>query len=418
MNQRTCCSAALAAALISSPLAAQGPGGVNAPNQQSKPYVVLISFDGFKPEYLQRIELPNFQRVMRKGVRSEGMIPVFPSKTFPNHYSIVTGMYADKHGLVGNSFWDPQRNAGYGMGDTTAVRDGSWYRGEPIWTTAEKQGMIAASFFWVASEASIGGARPTIVKNFDNSVPIVTRVDSVLAWLALPAAQRPHMITLYMSDVDNAGHGNGPLSPQVDTAAWRVDAALGRLLDGIDHLPIRDRTYVILVSDHGMSESSPRWYVALDTVIDLQGVRIADAGPNANLHVQGGVERARVLRDSINRRMRHGRAYLRADVPARLHYSADPRVGDLVVIMEDHFQIGRANRVPREGSGAHGWDPAIQAMHAIFVASGPGIPAGKTIPTFENVEVYPYLTEVLGLKPAPGIDGRKGRLAALIRAAR
>jgi len=129
--------------------------------------------------------------------------------------------------------------------------------------------------------------------------------------------------------VDNAGHRHGPLAPQVDSAAWKVDAALGRLLDGVEKLPIRDRAYVILVSDHGMSEASPRWYAALDTLIDMQGVRVADGGPNANLHVHGGAERARVLRDSINRRMRHGRAYLRGDVPPRLHYSADPRIGDL-----------------------------------------------------------------------------------------
>ena len=408
---------ALLVSLIAAPLVAQGSGGVNAPDQRGKPYVILISFDGMRAEYLRRLELPNFQRVMRSGVTSEGMIPVFPSKTFPNHFSIVTGLYSEKHGLVGNSFWDPQRNAGYGMADTTAVRDGSWYRGEPIWSTAEKQGMVAASFFWVASEAAIAGARPTYYKNYDTRVPISLRVDSVLAWLALSDDKRPHMLTLYMSDVDNAGHRYGPLSAQLDTAASRVDAALGRLLDGLERLAFRDRIYLILVADHGMSESSPRWYAALDTIIDMQGVRVADGGPNANLHVQGGVARATVLRDSINRRMRHGRAYLRADIPPRFHYSADPRIGDLVVIMEDHFQVGQASRAPREDGGAHGWDPSIPAMHAIFVASGPGIPAGKTIPTFENVDVYPYLTEVLGLRPAPGIDGRKGRLASLIKSA-
>jgi predicted AlkP superfamily pyrophosphatase or phosphodiesterase len=403
---------------IAQSVEAQGSGGVNASAHLNKPHVVLISFDGMRAEYLERLDLPNFARVMQAGVRSEGMIPVFPSKTFPNHYSIVTGLYAERHGLVGNSFWDPQRNAGYGMADSLAVRDGSWYRGEPIWTTAEKQGMVAASYFWVASEASIGGARPSMVKNYDGRVPNFRRVDSVLAWLALPAERRPHIVTLYMSDVDNAGHRHGPLSPQVDTAAWAVDSALGRLLDGIDRLPIRDRTYLILVADHGMSESSPRWYVALDTLIDLHGVRLADAGPNANLHVQGGAERARVLRDSINRRMRHGRAYARGEVPTRLHYNADPRIGDLVVIMDDHFQVGRANRAPRENGGAHGWDPGFRSMHAIFVASGPGIPAGKTIPTFENIEIYPYLTEILSLKPASGIDGRARRLAELIARSR
>jgi predicted AlkP superfamily pyrophosphatase or phosphodiesterase len=405
-------------AIAGARLDAQGTGGVNSSAQLGKPYAILISFDGMRAEYLDRLDLPNFQRVMRSGVRSVGMIPTFPSKTFPNHFAIVTGWHAGRHGLVGNSFWDPTRQAGYRMADTMAVRDPSWYRGEPIWTTAEKQGMVAASYFWPGSEAPIGGAPPTISKRYDGRVANFRRVDSVLSWLALPERSRPHMITMYFSTTDGAGHDHGPLSPQLDTAAWAVDSALGRLLDGVQRQPIRDRVYFVLVSDHGMSETSPRWYAALDTLIDLTGVRIADAGPNANLHVEGGVERARVLRDSINRRMRHGRAYLRSEVPARFHYRDDPRIGDLVVIMEDHYTIGRAKRAPQEGTATHGWDPWLPSMHAIFVASGPGIPGGTVIPSFENVEIYPWLTEVLGLRAAAGTDGKTGRLAALIRGAR
>lgn len=408
----------IALLLAATSAAAQGTGGVNAPARQNKPYVVLVSFDGIRPEYLKRIDLPNFARVMRQGVTAQGMIPTFPSKTFPNHFTLVTGLHAGNHGLVGNSFWDPARNSGYRMGDTLAVRDASWYRGEPVWTTAEKQGMVAASFFWPGSEAPIGGALPSIVKRYDGRVPNFVRVDTVLAWLSLPGRLRPHVITTYFSTVDGAGHDHGPLSPQVDSAAWAVDSALGRLLDGIERLPVKDRVYLILTSDHGMMETSPRWYAALDTLIDTTGVRMADAGPNANLHVEGGVARARVLRDSLNRRMKHGRAYLRAELPARLHYGSDPRVGDLVVIMDDYYQIGRANRPPREGGGAHGWEPSNPHMHAIFLAMGPRIPAGRTIPLFSSVEVYPYMTEVLGLRPPARLDGRKGFLAGLIRTAK
>ena len=400
---------------LSAPLGAQSRG-VNAPAHREKPYVLLISFDGFRPEYLQRLNLPNFERVWRNGVRSSGMLPVFPSKTFPNHYSIVTGMYSETHGLVGNRYWDPGRGAGYSMSDTLTVMDGSWYRGEPLWVTAEKQGMVAASFYWVASEAAIGGVRPTFTKKYDGRVPNFARVDSVLAWLALPVEHRPHLVTMYFSDTDGAAHEHGPLSPQLDSAAARADSALGRLLDGVERLPMRDGAYVIIVSDHGMSETSPRWYAALDTLIDLTGVRVVDPGPNVNLHVSGGRARARVLRDSINRRMRHGRAYLREDIPAHLHYSRDPRIGDVMVLMDDHYQVGRADRPPREGSANHGWDPvAAPAMLATFIVRGPGIPAGRVIGSFENVDIYPYVTELLGLRPTGGIDGKRGRLAALIR---
>ncbi len=404
-----------AALVIAASAHAQAP--VNAAEHRGKPYVILISFDGMKPEYLQRIELPNFQRVMQRGVRSVGMIPTFPSKTFPNHYSIVTGMRAESHGLVGNRFWDDARNEAYSMSDTLKVWDGSWYRGEPIWVTAEKQGMKAASFFWVASEAVIGGVRPSYWKKYNGRIANSSRVDTVLTWLAAPGPARPHMITMYFSDVDGAGHDHGPLSLQVDTAAKKVDAALGQLMDGIERMPLRDSVYFVLVSDHGMSESHPRWSVGLDTLIDLNDVRVGEAGALANLYVQGGRVQAAVLRDSINRRMRHGRAYLRGEIPAHLHYNKDPRAGDIVVVMDDHFQIGRVNRPPREG-GAHGWDPTYPSMHAIFVASGPKIPAGKVIPTFENIEIYPWLTEILGLRPASGIDGRRSFLADLIKNAK
>ncbi len=404
-------------ALCAGILGAQGTGGVNALSQRDKPYVVMISFDGFRADYLQRIGLPNFDRVVQRGVRSVGMIPVFPSKTFPNHYSLVTGMYSETHGLVGNRFWDPERNAAYSMSDTVAVLDASWYRGEPIWATAEKQGLVAASFFWVASEAPIGGVRPSLWKKYDGRVANEARVDSVLSWLAMPADRRPHMVTMYFSTVDNAGHASGPLSPQVDSAAKHLDGALGRLLDGIDRLPdVKDRTYIVLVADHGMSEVGPRWYVGLDTVIDMTGVQLAEGGTLANLHVKGGAARAAVLRDSINKRMKFGRAHLRADVPASLHYNKDPRIGDIVVVMNDHWTIGMASRPPREG-GTHGWDPTYPNMHALFAASGPGIAAGKVIPTFENIDIYPWIAELLGLKPAKDIDGKSGRLKRLIEAA-
>jgi len=407
---------AVCLAAITSGVAAQSSGGINTPAQMAKPYVVMISFDGFKPEYLQRIDLPAFARVAKNGVQSVGMIPVFPSKTFPNHYSIATGMYPESHGIVGNRFWDPDRNATYGMSDTLAVLDGSWYRGEPIWATAEKQGMVAASYFWVASDVSIGGMLPTFWKRYDGRVSNTRRVDSVLAWLALPAERRPHMVTMYFSDVDGAGHDHGPLSAQVDTATKAVDAALGRLLEGFTRLPadVKDRIYLILVSDHGMSETSPRWYAALDTLIAMDSVRLPESGPLANLFVSNAPQRARILRDSINRRLSHGRAYLRGELPKHLHYDKDPRIGDIVVVMDDHFQIGRANRPARDGA-THGWDPTLPSMHALFVASGPGIPAGKVIPSFENVDIYPYIAELLGLKPAPDIDGKPGRLMRLIQ---
>ena len=397
--------------------AAVGSGGTNRTDQLNKPYVIMISFDGFRADYLDRYPAPNFQRVVRNGVRAQGLIPVFPSKTFPNHYSIVTGQYAESHGIVANRFFDPMRRETYALSDPKSVLDGSWYRGEPIWVTAEKQGMVSASYFWVGTEAAIKGIRPAYVKRFaGQSTTNSMRVDTVIAWLSKPAAQRPHMVTVYMSDVDGAGHMHGPESPQVASAILAVDSALGRLLDGIQTLPLRDSAYIVLVSDHGMTTYTPETYVALESLIDTVGVLVADGGPNANLHVTGGAARAMIIRDSLNAKLTHGRAYLRAEVPARLHYRADPRIGDVVVIMEEHYQFGRRASAPKRPGGSHGWDPANIAMHGLFLISGPRVRRGATIPAFENVNIYPFLTEVLGLTPASDIEGRRGWLASqLIR---
>ena len=390
----------------------RGSGGINAPDQVGKPFVILMSFDGFRADYLNKYDAPNFLRVARSGVRAERMLPVFPSKTFPNHYSIVTGDYAETHGIVSNRFWDSGRNAAYALGDPKSVLDGTWYRGEPIWVTAEKQGMVTASYFWVGSEAWIQGVRPWRVKRFGDSVSNVAMVDSVLSWLELPAESRPHLITTYMSDVDHAGHTYGPDDPQVQAAILSVDSALGKLLDGIERSSRRNDTYVILVSDHGMTRYEPTTYVRMRDMIDTVGVQLGEGGPVANLHVRDGESRARILRDSLNRKLQHGRAYLRGEVPERFHYRADPRIGDIVVIMDEHWQFG--TRVPSKGGGQHGWDPRLPSMGAIFIAMGPGIPAGRIMPSFENIQVYPFIAEVLGLQPASGIDGKRGWLRSRI----
>jgi predicted AlkP superfamily pyrophosphatase or phosphodiesterase len=395
-------------------IAPHGSGGVNAPGQRTKPYVVLISLDGFRADYLDSLEPPSFARLLQHGVRAKGLVPVFPSTTFPNHYAIVTGMYAEHHGIVANTFYDPERRQEYSFRDASTVRDGTWYRGEPLWVTAERQGMVAAAFYWPGSEAAIDGIRPTIAKPYDGSVPDSVRVDSVLAWLRLPAERRPHIVTLYMGEVDEAGHRWGPLSPQVKDAVREVDAMLGRLLDGIEALPVRDSVYLVVVSDHGMARYTPQQYVLLDRLIDTSGITVASTGPVANLHVSGGPARAAAVRDSINRVLGHGRAYLRAELPARLHYGADPRVGDVVVVMEEPYQIGLSSRRPRLPGGNHGWDPAYDDMHGILVVFGPGVRAGVTLPDVENVEIYPFMAELLGLSPAAGIDGHPGRLRGMV----
>jgi predicted AlkP superfamily pyrophosphatase or phosphodiesterase len=395
-----------------------GRGGINRVEQQEKPYLILISFDAFRADYLDRFDLPNFRRVMQRGVRARALIPVFPTLTFPNHYSLVTGLTPERHGIVANSFYDPERRQTYRIRDTAAVGDGTWYRGEPLWVTAETQGMVSACFFWPGSEAAIKGVRPTFWTKYDGTVPNTARIDRALEWLRLPPDRRPHLITLYFGDLDSASH-DGPLdAPAVAHAATMLDGLLGRLLDGIDALPIRDGIYLLLTSDHGMVETSVSKTIMLNSLIDTSRLQTAFGGPVASLHLKSrDAEEARMVRDQVNARLEHGRAYLRDEVPEGHHYRADPRIGDVVIVMEESWSVETSilAKIPiRKRWGTHGWDPEFPSMHGIFVVAGPGIDAGVTIAPVRNIDVYPLMTELLGLRPAARLDGEAGRIRGLL----
>jgi predicted AlkP superfamily pyrophosphatase or phosphodiesterase len=392
----------------------EGSGGINAPRWLDAPYVVLVSLDGFRADYLDRYPTPTLQRIAHEGARAEAMIPVFPSKTYPTHYTVATGLYAEHHGIVGNRFWDPERGSAYSINDRSTVEDGSWYRGEPIWVTAERQGMVSACFYFIGSEADIGGVRPTYWHRYDGSIPNEERVDAVLDWLAMPAERRPHMITLYMSNLDDTGHSYGPNSEQARDAVAGVDAMLGRLLDGIDQLPHGDRVYVVVTSDHGMLRSEAARAQVLDTAV-FRGLRVSEWGPYASISIlEGGAGRAAPLRDSLAVAMPEADVWLRGEVPERFHYRADPRIGDLLALAHPGATIVSPDRRPTRDGFTHGWDNAIPEMAAVFLARGPRIRAGSWVDPFESVNVYPLLAELLGLQPNPDIDGRLEVLSQLL----
>jgi predicted AlkP superfamily pyrophosphatase or phosphodiesterase len=393
--------------------AASGSGGINRPEHRDKAHLILISFDGFRADYFDRFDLPNIRRVLRRGVRARAMIPVFPSVTFTNHYSLVTGLYPERHGIVANSFYDPGRKASYSFRDQKTVTDGTWYRGEPIWVTAESQGMVSACFFWPGSEAAIKGIRPTHWNTYDSSVPNNARMESVLGWLRLPDESRPHVITTYFADLDAASHRGRLDGAGIGEALTSLDRTLGLLLDGIEALPIRDRVYVLLTSDHGMVETAASRTVLIGSLVDSATVRVGFAGAVASLHVSGGPDQALKTRDQANAQLKNGRAYLRAELPERYHYRADPRAGDVVIVMDEGWtaETSIISKLRIVGPwGEHGWDPALQSMRAIFAIAGPGLREGITIPEVDSVDVYPLMTELLGLRAADGIDGRADRI--------
>jgi len=388
---------------------------VNQERHDDSPYVVLISIDGLRHDYLDLFDVPNLRRIIDGGVRAEALIPVFPVKTFPNHYSIATGMYPATHGLIGNNFYDPERDETYVISDREKVGDGSWYGGEPLWVLAEQRGMVSAAFFWVGTEADIRGVRPTHWRPFDGDVPDSDRAKQVLAWLGEPVRTRPHMITLYFEDVDQEGHSFSPESPELAEAVRSVDSAIGELLDGIAALPHGDQVYVVVVSDHGMAEYGPDRVYYLEDVINLEGMRITEAGPIALIYVDGTEQERTDMRNRLAEAMPRAKVYTLDQVPKRLKYAGGRRLGDVIIIPElGWLVVGRRSRdIPR--GWTHGWDPSDEAMHGVFLAIGPGIEAGQTIPRFENIHVYPWIAGLLGLEPSEPIDGDPAVLGGLVR---
>ena len=402
--------------------AAQDTEGINDPSVAGRPYVVLVSFDGFRPDYLDRFPTPSFDRLAEAGARA-ALVPVFPSLTFPAHYSIATGLYPEHHGVVANRFYDPERDDEFDYRDRADAQDGSWWGGEPIWVTAENQGMVAAAVFFPGTEAAIRGVRPTEWRPYDGSVPNRERVRTVLDWLARPPETRPHLTTLYFSLVDSAGHRLGPDAEEMAASVRGADALLGDLLDGVRALPHGDRVVVIVVSDHGMATVEPARRQSLPAAAAGDGVRAIPTGPAVSLHVADPARR-RPIRDAINETVRDARAYLREETPAHLHARASRRLGDVIVIPETGVMVdvrggvqglrSGAARLVEYPAGSHGWDPHVPAMHGILVAAGPGIARGARLPPLESVHVYPLIADLLGLTPPDDLDGRLDAVAALL----
>jgi predicted AlkP superfamily pyrophosphatase or phosphodiesterase len=375
----------------------------NATAQQAKPYVVLVSLDGFRYDYVKKYSAPNIAAMAARGASvPDGMIPSYPSTTFPNHLALITGLYPEHHGIVANIFYDPARQQRYAYSDPAAVQDGSWYSGVPLWLLAEQNQMRAACYFWPGSEAEIAGKRPSYYLKFDPMIPNDQRIGQVLAWLRLPAAQRPHFITLYMAEVDGAGHEHGPDSKETADAVKFVDLEVGKLIAGLDalHLPID----VFVLADHGMESTSGIW-INLDKFADLS--QFKSAGPLMYAPAAADAERAY---QSLKGASDKFKVYRRADVPAELHYDSSARAGDPIVIATGPYSIRARTPAPGDPNkppsvGQHGYDPRVlPSMKALFVATGPDIRAGVTVQSFENVNVYPLIAQILGL-PIGKIDG-------------
>jgi alkaline phosphatase D len=343
-------------------------------------YVVLVSMDGFRWDYQKQFNLPNLKQIAKEGVHAKSMKPSYPSKTFPNHYSIVTGIYPDHHGIINNVFYDPKLNESFSL-STAAKDDSRFYGGNPIWNVAEKQGVKTASFFWPGSD--IDQKNPSYYKKYNNKIPYGARIDTVLKWLQLPEKQRPHFITLYFDEPDHTGHNFGPLSPENKKMVIKMDSIMGELSRKLDQLPMGKK---IAVLDY----LKPEWLGYKEVI-----------NPIMSLQAKAGYQ------DSIAKALKnvpHIKFWKSSEVPKRLHYGTNPRVHDFVIEAEKGWSLVSKESTNIKG-GTHGYDNNEKDMHAIFYAKGPAFKVNKKVKTFQNVSVYPLIAHILGLQIGE-IDGK------------
>jgi len=387
-------------------------GCASLQSERDEPYVIMVSMDAFRWDYDSIYGTPVLDEIAGNGVKAERLIPSFPTKTFPNHYSIATGLYPDHHGLINNSFYAPDLDLVYRIGDRKMVENAAFYGGEPIWVTAMKAGVKTASFYWVGSEAPIMGMHPDYWKTFDEEVAFGDRVDTVLKWLSLPAARRPHLVTLYFEEPDATGHVYGPVAPETAGVVKSLDSLLGVLRDGLRNLPQAKKINLIVLSDHGMGQVDPSKYnYIFDTLPQTMVKRIYGGSPVWSVEPAEGKTDSLIM--CIN--MQKGvKAYRKEELPAHLHYGTNPRLPEVVVIADPGWIAGIRPVPSGYNRGDHGFDWKWKEMHSIFYAEGPAFKKGFETDTLYNVDIYNIITRILNIVPAQN-DGNPERVLPLFR---
>ncbi len=380
-----------------------------------RPPLLLISLDGFRWDYCEKFpdDTPNLRRLIAGGVRAERLIPVFPSNTFPNHYSLVTGLYPSRHGMINNLMTDSATGEVFNYKNPAANRNPRWWGGEPIWITAAHQGRKSACYFWVGSEARIHGVHATHWFPFNYSIPFEQRLATLLGWLQLPAAERPAFIAFYLEETNGAGHAFGPAAPETAAAVRLLDERIGAILDRVAAAGLA--LNLIIVADHGMTETGPDRALILDEYLDLDSVQVDFTGSVAGLRPLDGD--AGALQTKLAA-LPHARALLTRELPTHFHMRETSRTPAVWILPEEGWQILRRAEVEKAGDafikGDHGYDPALSSMGAIFIAHGPSFRAGVTLPPVESIHVYNLMCAALGLTPAPN-DGDDRLVRTVLR---
>ncbi len=358
--------------------------------------LILISIDGFRWDYFDKVETPNFDRLISNGSKAEGLKTVYPSKTFPNHISIVTGNYPSNHGIISNYFYDADFDEYFYIGaGSTAAQDGKWIEAEPIWVTVEKQAKRAMIMFWPMSDAEIMGIRPSKYFEYNETPTNVERMSQLLSWLLHTGNARPSFLASYFSIVDNRGHSYGPDADETIKAIIEVDQAIGHLIDGLEAQNILNEVNIVIVSDHGMTETPATKVINIADYIDLNDVVTVGGGPFMEIRPnEGKLESIYQALQNIE----NTQVFKKEDIPGKFHYKNNDRIEPILLLADEHWSIVTPGRTPIAGS--HGYDPDYQSMNGIFVAHGPAFKSGFSGPEIQNIHLYEMMCKILDITPA------------------
>lgn len=382
------------------------------PIKDLKPTVILVSIDGFRADYIEKFNTKNLKRLAKNGVRAKWMIPSFPTKTFPNHYTIATGLLPENHGITTNNIYDPEFDAVFKLSKREEVQNPRWWQGEPIWVTAEKQGQISGAFFFPGTETKIGGVHPTFWKTYDGKIPNKERVDTILSWFDLPVDKRPSFFTLYFSDVDDAGHAHSPNSKKTGKTVRKIDKIIGRLIKGLKKRKVFNKVNLILVSDHGMASVPQKNAIVIDEMFDSSlAKQVFWVSEIVQIFPKEGKEKE--IYDSIKAKLpENAKVYLKKDLPNRFRYQNHRRIAPILVLPDEGWILVTRNRFERmkmngdfeKTKGSHGYDNELESMRALFIGHGSAFKKGFLAEPFQNIHVYNLMCRILNLKPAPN-DG-------------
>ena len=368
-------------------------------------YTIIVSLDGCRWDYPEWYDTPFLNYMAEKGVKS-GLIPSYPSKTFPNHYTLATGLYPDHHGIIANSFINRKDGVVFSLGNPKTKVDSRFYGGEPIWVTAKKRGKRVFTYHWPGSDVKIKNQYPDVWFNYNkHHLTVSERI--TLASQAINGANAPELIMIYFEEPDHQGHNYGPQDPQTKNALRNMDAQLSELWQNIQQGPRKDSVNLIIVSDHGMTLVSPERKIECKTHLNSKWYERIEGNLPAQIYCKKGYV------DSVYNALKdiqHQRVWKKQDVPAYLHYGTHENIGDVIVDPQEGWLVtdGTVNR-----GGMHGYDPTYSDMQAVFRAIGPNF---KHIdyPHFRNVNVYTLLCHLIGITPAPN-DGNYMEVSPILK---